>query len=153
MVGWIVIGAGFFSQVFALSGAMGAIEKFLIESKLNPWVVFMIAQCIVFIAGCLMDDVAIITLFGPLFVSILNATTEFDLLWFGVVFNINLQLSLLTPPFGFALFYMRGMAPKGVDMGEVYRSSLPFIVIQAIVMVCSIMYPSLCTWLPNLVFD
>jgi len=151
MVAWIVIAAGFISQIFTLSGGMDAIGDFLSESNFSPWIILIMMQILIFLAGCLLDDVAIITLLAPLFVSIIKSVTDFDLLWFGVVFNINLQLSLLTPPFGFALFYMRGVAPEGVDMRDIYRSAIPFIVIQIIILVLSIIIPSICTWLPNLI--
>lgn len=151
MVAWIVITAGFISQIFTLSGGMDTIGDFISKSNFSPWTVLIIMQIVIFLAGCLLDDVAIITLLAPLFVSIIKSVTDFDLLWFGVVFNINLQLSLLTPPFGFALFYMRGVAPDGVDMRDIYRSAVPFIIIQVIVLVLSIIMPSLCTWLPNLI--
>jgi len=149
MVAWIVIAAGFISQIFTLSGGMDAIGSFLVDSKFSPWTILIIMQIAIFIAGCLLDDVAIITLLGPLFVAIIKSVTEFDLLWFGVVFNINLQLSLLTPPFGFALFYMRGVAPQGIDMRDIYRSAIPFILIQLGILILSVIFPSICTWLPS----
>lgn len=153
MVAWIVVGAGFFSQVFTLAGTVAALQRLLSEAGLHPWTILVMMQVVIFVAGCLIDDVAIIMLFAPLFVAILKAVTTFDLLWFGVVFNINLQLSLLTPPFGFALFYMRGMAPSGTNMGDVYRSAIPFIIIQGIVLLLALAYPGMCTWLPRKVFS
>ena len=151
MVVWIVIGAGFFTQVFTVSGIMGTVERYITESGFSPWTIIIVSQLIVLLAGCLVDDVAIIMLLAPFLVAMVKSSTPFDPLWFGVVFNINLQLSLLTPPFGFALFYMRGMAPVGTDIRDVYKSAFPFLVIQFIVLLIVMFNPSLCTWLPNLI--
>ena len=153
MVGWVVFGAGFFTQIFTVSGIMNTVERFVIEASLSPWAIIFVTQIILLIAGCLIDDVAIIMLLAPFFVTMIKASTSFDPLWFGVIFNINLQLSLLTPPFGFALFYMRGMAPAGTNMGDVYRSAIPFIIIQFIILLITLFYPPVCTWLPNLIIN
>jgi TRAP-type mannitol/chloroaromatic compound transport system permease large subunit len=76
----------------------------------------------------------------------------FDPLWYGILLGINLQTSFLTPPFGFALFYLRGVAPPEVTTGHIYRGIMPFVILQLIGLVIVALFPSLATWLPRLVF-
>jgi TRAP-type mannitol/chloroaromatic compound transport system permease large subunit len=76
----------------------------------------------------------------------------FDPVWFGVLFLVNMQMAMLTPPFGYGLFYMRGVAPPGVTIGDIYKSIIPFIPLQLIGLFLVLFIPQLALWLPNLVF-
>ena len=76
----------------------------------------------------------------------------YDPVWFGVLFMTQVQMDYLTPPFGFTLFYMKGVAPPEVSMGDIYRSILPFVLIQLVVVILILLYPEVVLWLPNLLF-
>ena len=80
------------------------------------------------------------------------ASFGYDITWFGVLFIVNMQMAFLTPPFGFCLFYMRGIAPPEVTMGDIYRSILPFIPLQLTCVLLVMFFPQLVLWLPDLVF-
>ena len=85
----------------------------------------------------------------PLFVPIV-ASLGFDLVWFSVLFVINMEMAYLTPPFGFNLFYMKGVAPKEVTMGDIYRSIAPFVLLQLIGLILVMIFPKIILWLPSL---
>ncbi|MCS6781529.1 MAG: TRAP transporter large permease subunit, partial [Geminicoccaceae bacterium] len=87
----------------------------------------------------------------PLFVPVAKAL-GFDLIWFGVLLGANLQTSFLTPPFGFALFYLRGVAPPGITTGDIYRGVVPFIAVQLMIVVILIFFPQLALYLPTISF-
>jgi TRAP-type mannitol/chloroaromatic compound transport system permease large subunit len=107
---------------------------------------------LVFILGFFLDFIEISFIHLPVLAPILTEM-GFDPIWYGVVLGVNLQTSFLTPPFGYALFYLRGVAPPDVTTGHIYRGIIPFVVIQLIGMLAVIMYPQLALWLPRLVFD
>jgi TRAP-type mannitol/chloroaromatic compound transport system permease large subunit len=106
---------------------------------------------IVFLLGMFIDWAAILLITVPIFVPI-AVELGFDPLWFAVVMCVNLQTSFLTPPFGYALFYLKGTAPPEYTLGHIYRGILPFVGLQVagLVMLCS--FPSLVTWLPGVFF-
>lgn len=151
MVLFILIGSTAFSLVFrALSG-----DKFVFDLMANLpggyWGFMVVSMLIVFFLGFFIDFFEICFIVVPLFVPVAQAL-GIDLLWFGVVLGANLQTSFLTPPFGFALFYLRGVAPPGVNTGHIYRGVVPFIAVQAAVVVLIIVFPSLVTYLPSVSF-
>ncbi|MCB0265416.1 MAG: TRAP transporter large permease subunit, partial [Calditrichaeota bacterium] len=96
------------------------------------------------------DFIEIIFIIVPVVVPIFNQM-DVNLLWLGILFAMNLQTSFLTPPFGFALFYLKGVAPPQVRTSDIYRGIIPFIVIQLIGLVLVILFPELATWLPEVV--
>ncbi|GAI93766.1 unnamed protein product [marine sediment metagenome] len=76
----------------------------------------------------------------------------FDPLWFGIIYNVNMQISFLSPPFGYALFYMKGVAPQGVTMGDIYRAALPFLALQFVGLIICIAFPIIPMLIPHLLF-
>jgi tripartite ATP-independent transporter DctM subunit len=149
MVLFILIGSTAFSLVFrALSG-----DKFVFDIMANLpggyWGFMLISMLIVFFLGFFIDFFEICFIVIPLFVPV-ALTLGIDLIWFGVVLGANLQTSFLTPPFGFALFYLRGVAPPGITTAHIYRGVVPFIAVQAAVVVLIIVFPSLVTYLPSI---
>ena len=96
-----------------------------------------------------MDDFAIVMLCAPIFVPIVRAL-GFDTLWFGILFIVNMQMAFLTPPFGYNLFYLRGVAPKEVTMGDIYRSIIPFVGLQALGLALVMIFPRLSLLLPSM---
>jgi len=151
MVIFILIGSTAFALVFrALSG-----DKFVFDLMANlpggAWGFLIVSMLIVFFLGFFIDFFEICFIVIPLFVPVAKAL-GFDLIWFGVLLGANLQTSFLTPPFGFALFYLRGVAPAGVTTGDIYRGVVPFIAIQLAIVIILIFFPQLALWLPAVSF-
>lgn len=153
MIIFILIGSTAFSLVFR--GLEG--DKFvfdLMKSLPGGHIGFMIvSMLVVFFLGFFIDFFEICFIVIPLFVPVAEAFAAEGLLppllWFGVVLGANLQTSFLTPPFGFALFYLRGVAPPGIDTGHIYRGVVPFIAVQFMVLLLVIFFPQLVLWLPS----
>ena len=112
--------------------------------------VIVLMQLSIFFLGMIMDDVALILLCTPIYMPIV-VSLGFDPLWFGVLFMVNMQLAWLTPPYGFNLFYMRAITPSEITMSDIYRAVIPFIGLQMICLALVMIFPSLATWLPDLI--
>jgi TRAP-type mannitol/chloroaromatic compound transport system permease large subunit len=108
-----------------------------------------VSMLTVFILGFFIDFFEIAFIVVPLFVPVAQ-TLGLDLVWFGVILGANLQTSFLTPPFGFALFYLRGIAPPEVTTGDIYRGVVPFILLQLFVLILLIVFPGIVSFLPSL---
>ncbi len=108
-----------------------------------------ISMLTIFILGFFIDFFEIAFIVLPLFKPVAE-TLNLDLIWYGVIVGANLQTSFLTPPFGFALFYLRGVAPASLTTGQIYRGALPFIGLQILVLFLIIIFPPLVSWLPSL---
>jgi tripartite ATP-independent transporter DctM subunit len=152
MVFIILVGATAFGLAFRGMGGDFLIRNFISHMEMPPAVVFASVMVLVFILGFFLDFIEISFIHLPVLAPILTEM-GFDPIWYGVVLGVNLQTSFLTPPFGYALFYLRGVAPPDVTTGHIYRGIIPFVVIQLIGMLAVIMYPQLALWLPRLVFD
>ncbi len=151
LIMWILVGAFCFSSVFIKTGGPAMVKELVLGLELAPFYVVLMMMVIYFIMGCFVDELTIIMITCPIFIPILNEL-GFSLLWFGVLWMVNMQMAYLTPPFGFTLFYMKGVAPKGVTMGDIYRSIIPFIPLQCIGLLLVMFYPQLALWLPDVVF-
>jgi len=149
MVMWIVAAAAAFTGLYISLGAQALIIEVVTGLQVSPWAILIGIQVILFLFGMFMDDFAIVMLCAPIFVPIVR-TLGFDTLWFGILFIVNMQMAFLTPPFGYNLFYLRGVAPKGVTMGDIYRSIIPFVGLQALGLALVMIFPKLALWLPNL---
>ncbi|HOG17274.1 MAG: Sialic acid TRAP transporter permease protein SiaT [Syntrophaceae bacterium PtaU1.Bin231] len=149
MVMWIIFGSSFFVAVFAGSGGSSLVENLLLTGVGNRWVTVCIIMVILFILGCFMDTIAIVLLCAPIFTSIITAL-KFDPIWFGILFNVNLQMAYISPPFGYSLFYLKGVSPRGITTGDIYRSVWPFIGVQIVCILLLIKWPFLCTWLADI---
>ena len=108
----------------------------------------LVVMAVIFLLGFILDFIEITFVVVPIVAPILLAM-GLDPIWLGIMIAINLQTSFLTPPFGFALFYLRGVAPESVPTAAIYRGVIPFIIIQLLVLVALWMWPSLATWLPE----
>ncbi|WP_072623222.1 TRAP transporter large permease subunit [Spirulina major] len=149
MVIFILIGSTAFSLVFrALHG-----DRFMFDLLSNlpggQWTFLVVNLLTVFILGFFIDFFEIAFIIVPIFAPIAEAL-GINMLWYGVILGANLQTSFLTPPFGFALFYLRGVAPETVSTQDIYRGVIPFILLQLLVMVLIILFPALVTFLPTL---
>ena len=149
MMFMIFTGSIAFSQILAFSGASQGLIKFATSLNLPPLMLLIVMQIIILILGCFLDGVSILMLTVPIFMPILR-TTNLNLVWIGLLTLINIEIGTKTPPFGFLLFVMKGIAPKGTTMGEIYRSVWPFVVIEVLVLALMMVIPSFVTWLPNL---
>ncbi|MBX2863566.1 MAG: TRAP transporter large permease subunit, partial [Leptolyngbyaceae cyanobacterium MAG.088] len=149
MVIFILLGSTAFSLVFR--GLRG--DSFIFDVLTNlPGgnVGFLIVSMLtVFFLGFFIDFFEIAFIVIPLFAPVAQQL-ELDLVWYGVIIGANMQTSFLTPPFGFALFYLRGVAPKEVSTGNIYRGVVPFIALQLLVLVAIIVFPGLVNWLPSM---
>lgn len=151
MVLWIVAGALCFAAVLMGLECGKAVEEVMLGLGVNRYIILFIMMAILFILGCVMDWTEIILITVPIFSPIISAL-KFDPLWFGIVFCVNLQMSFLTPPFGYALFFMRGLAPPGVTIYDIYGSIIPFLILQAIALIVIIIFPETVLWLPSVIF-
>jgi len=146
---WIVFGAVTFIATFNLSGGGDFVKETLIALPLGRWGVMIIIQLILIFLGMFLDVIGITVLCAPIFVPVIKAL-DFNPLWFGVIFNINLQIAYLTPPFGYSMFYLKAVAPPDITMTDLYRSVWPFICLQVVGMSLCMIFPEIVLWLPNL---
>jgi tripartite ATP-independent transporter DctM subunit len=148
MVLWIMIGAVCFTHLLAFVGFSDVIKEAITKLPVSKWVVLAGMQFTYFILGMFLDPAGIIMLTTPIFVPIVN-TLGFDPVWFGVLFTVNMEMAYLTPPFGFNLFIMKGVVPKGITMDDIYRSIVPFVVLQGLCLILCILFPQLALYLPQ----
>ena len=152
MVFIILVGATAFGLTFRGLGGDILIHDMVNQLDLPNWAIFACIMGVVFLLGFFLDYIEIAFIHLPVIAPILSAM-GFDPLWYGVLLGINLQTSFLTPPFGFALFYFRGVAPGQVTTGQIYRGIIPFVIIQIIGLMLVAFFPELSTWLPRYVFN
>lgn len=149
LIVWILIGAYAFTAVYTGTGAHVLMEHIMMSIPGGKWAILITMMIIFFILGCILDPVGIIMICTPVFVPVITAL-GFDPLWFGVLFIMNMEMGYLTPPFGFNLFYMKAIVPAGITMADIYRSIVPFVIIQGIGLVIVIIFPEIAMYLPNL---
>lgn len=151
MVFLIFIGASLFSLVFRGFGGDDIVREILTDLPGGVISAMFIVMLVMFLLGFILDFIEITFVIVPIVAPILF-TMGIDPVWLGIMFAINLQTSFLTPPFGFALFYLRGVTPKEIPTNTIYRGVIPFIAIQIFAMVILVFWPGLATWLPNLIY-
>jgi tripartite ATP-independent transporter DctM subunit len=151
MVMMLFIGGKFFSTVFLSMGGGDVVADVLVGSGMSRWAVLAIMMAIVFLMGMFIDWAAILLVTVPIFMPI-AMELDFNPLWFSILLCVNLQTSFLTPPFGYALFYFKGVAPEGYTMGHIYRGIIPFVLLQIVGMIILGVFPGLVTWLPSIFF-
>ena len=148
MVFMILIGAALFSLVFRGFGGDELIQELLGDLDGGKYHALFVVMLAMFLLGFVLDFIEITFVIVPIVGPILLAM-GIDPVWLGILIALNLQTSFLTPPFGFALFYLRGVAPESIKTTQIYQGVLPFIVIQLIVMAMIAYWPELATWLPE----
>lgn len=149
LIMWIVFGAYAFIGVYTLEGGADFVSGILAAMPLGRWGIFIVMQLIILILGMVLDIIGIVILLVPIFSPIVTSL-GFDPLWFGLTFNVNLQIAYLSPPFGYGMFYLKGVSPPEVSMGDIYRSVWPFIGLQLIGLVLVSVFPQIALWLPSL---
>ena len=147
MVFMILIGAAVFSLVFRGFGGEELIQEFFVDMPGGVIGATLVVMLVIFLLGFILDFIEITFVVVPIVGPILLAMGV-DPIWLGIMIALNLQTSFLTPPFGFALFYLRGVAPESVPTGAIYRGVIPFIIIQLLVLGALWRWPELATWLP-----
>jgi len=151
MVFVILFGASIFSLVFRTMGGELLIEEVLHGLPGGRVGAMLAAMGLMFLLGFFLDTFEIVFIVVPLTAPAL-LMLDIDPIWLGVMIGVNLQTSFLTPPFGFALFYLRGVAPGSVTTGDIYRGSIPFVALQVLALGALWEFPELATWLPRLLF-
>jgi len=159
MIFFIVMSATCFAYVFRSLGGDDVVEELILHAGLGSWGLLFLIMAIVFFLGFFLDWVEITLIVLPVFAPLVAAldfaghvADESKVYWFTVLVAINLQTSFLTPPFGFALFYMKGIAPKEVDIKNIYLGIIPFVLIQVIGVLLVLAFPQIALWLPGLVY-
>lgn len=149
---FIILGAIVFSAVYSGLGASSMIRNALTGMDVSPWVVVVLMQLSFFILGMFLDDIAILFLCMPIYVPIIKAL-GLDPVWFAVLYVMNMQMAYITPPYGLNLFYMKAVAPKEISLTDIYRSIVPFLILQAAALILLLVFPKIALWLPSLLFD
>ena len=150
MIMWLIIGSSAFISVYTAVGGTDFAKGLLTALPFGRWGTLIVMQIFLIFLGCFIDWAGILTLTTPIFLPII-IEMGFDPIWYGVLFNVNMQISCLSPPFGPALFYLRGIAPKGVSMLDIYKGAWPFVILQALVLALCMIFPQIVMFLPNLV--
>ena len=151
MIMALFLGGKFFSVVFLSMGGGDVVANTLLGMDVNPYIVFAIMMAVVFFMGMFIDWAAILLVVVPIFTPI-AMELDFNPLWFAMMVCINLQTSFLTPPFGYSLFYFKGVAPPEYTMGDVYRGIIPFVMIQVFALAILMIFPGIITYLPSIFF-
>ncbi|MBU8848533.1 MAG: TRAP transporter large permease subunit [Desulfobacterales bacterium] len=157
MILFVVVGAGAFSAVFRRLGGSEMIENAIMALNLGPYGILTMIMIIVFFMGFFLEWVEISYIVLPLFAPILQNidfglgfSVEHQMIWFATLVAVNMQTSFLTPPFGYALFYLKGVAPKEVTVSDINRGIIPFVIIQLIGLLLIISFPKIVMYLPQL---
>jgi tripartite ATP-independent transporter DctM subunit len=148
---WIIFGASVFSNFHLLMGVQSMVSDFTASLNMPPLMIIIMFQCIMLLLGFVIDEFIIVLMCAPLFTPI-AVSLGYDPIWFGVLMILNILIAVQTPPYGFALFYLKGIAPPHVGMGTIYKSVIPFIMINLSVLILCMIFPEIITWLPNLAF-
>ena len=141
MVFAILIGATAFSMVFTYTGADALIEHFMLSLPGDKWGFIILSMLAIMVLGFFIDFVEISYIIVPILVPI-SEVVGINPIWFAILIAMNLQTSFLTPPFGFSLFYLKGVAPKGIKTTDIYKGVIPFIIIQVLVLASIVVYPN-----------
>lgn len=152
MIMWILFGAYCFSAAYHGMGAPQFIEHLMNYIPGGPWGTIIFIQIVIFFLAMVLDPAGIMMITVPIFIPFVVAH-GFDPLWFGILFVINMEIGYMTPPFGFNLFYLKGIVPPGVTMGDIYRSVIPFTIVESTGLAIVMIFPKIATWLPYAVFS
>lgn len=149
MILLIAVGASFFTSTFVTLGGGDVVNQFILGLPLSKWGILFAMMAVLVVLGMFIDWIGIVFIVVPLFTPIAEHL-GFDPIWFALLVMINLQISFLTPPFAYSIFYLKGIAPPEVTTQHIYRGVLPFVALQILAIVLCILFPQLITYLPNL---
>ncbi len=150
MLLWLTFGANMLIGVYNLMGGTKFVQGAIVGLEVEPWVIIAIMMGVLVVLGMFMDWIGILLLTMPIFVPAVTAL-GYDPVWFGIVFCMNMQISYMSPPFGPAAFYLKGVAPPEITLPHIFSAFIPFILLQIVglAMVCA--WPQIALWLPSLV--
>ncbi len=151
MIMWILFAAHAFSAAYQSMGAQELIEGMITGIPGGPWAVIITMMVIVFFLAMVLDPVGIMLITLPVFLPIVKAM-GFDPVWFGILFVINMEIGYMTPPFGFNLFYLKGVVPPNITMKDIYVSVIPFVLVEIVGLALIMIFPEIATYLPDLFF-
>jgi len=151
MVMTLFLGGNAFQSIFMGLGGGDAIADLLLSLKVSPYVILFIMMGCVFFLGMFIDWLGILLIVLPIFIPIADQL-GFDQLWFATLICVNLQMAFLTPPFGYSLFYLKGIAPDEMTIVHIYKGVVPFICLQWVGLITCIIFPQLVLWLPKMLF-
>jgi tripartite ATP-independent transporter DctM subunit len=140
MIFAVLIGATAFSMVFSYSGGEYLVEEFFLELPGEKWTFIVLVMVAILILGFFIDFIEIAFLVVPIITPVAMAL-DIDLIWFAILISMNLQTSFLSPPFGFSLFYLKGVAPKSMKTTTIYKGVVPFIALQVVVLGLIVAFP------------
>jgi tripartite ATP-independent transporter DctM subunit len=149
MIMWILFGAYCFSAAYHGMGANQLMQNVMQHIPGGPWGTIIFIQFIIFLLAMVLDPAGIMMITVPVFLPIVKAQ-GFDPLWFGILFVINMEIGYMTPPFGFNLFYLKGIVPPEITMGDIYRSVIPYTLVESAGLALVMIFPQIALWLPNL---
>jgi tripartite ATP-independent transporter DctM subunit len=149
MILWIIFAASSFVGVFIVGGGGDFIRETLLGLGMGRWGTLIVIQLILILLGMFLEPISILILTVPIVMPIV-AELRFDMVWYGVLFVINMQMAYITPPFGPSLFYLKGVAPPEITLDDIYRSVPPFIIIQGITLTLLMIFPQIALWLPGM---
>jgi len=145
---WILVTATLFGVVYTSAGAQDMVMEIVEKLPVNRWLILFAMQFILLVFGMFMDDYAVLTICAPIFIPI-AVYLGFDATWFAIIFVLNMQVAYLTPPFGWALILMKGVAPPEIHTKDIWQSVPPFVAIQLLVLLLTMLFPQLALWLPD----
>lgn len=148
MVFFIIIGAGIFNSIFLFLGGGALIKSMLMSMPFGKWFVLFVMMFILFILGFFISWQGLLYVVVPIFLPV-AANLGFHPLWFGLLICLNLQMSFLTPPFAYAIFFVKGASPPEISTWDIYRGVIPFVILQAIAVFLCIVFPEIILWLPQ----
>jgi tripartite ATP-independent transporter DctM subunit len=151
MVFWLVFGTNALIGVYNLMGGIDFAGSVLAGVSDNPTVILGVMVAVFIVLGFFIDWIGILFLTMPIFLPVLTQL-GFDPIWFGIVFNLSMQIAYLTPPLGPACFYLKGAAPEGVSLQDIFAAQWPFIGLQLLALMIVLAWPDLSLWLPNMVY-
>lgn len=146
---WLTLGANAFIGIYNIMGGTGYLRGLLAGLPLPPLAIVLVMMAILLVLGCIIDWIGICLLTMPIFVPVVKSL-GYDPVWFGVLFCMNMQVSYLTPPFGPAAFYLKGVAPPDVTLQEIFGSVWPFVALQLVGLTVVLLFPEIALWLPSL---
>jgi TRAP-type mannitol/chloroaromatic compound transport system permease large subunit len=150
MIFMIFCGSTAFSQILAYSGATKGMIELAMSLPVHPIILLIGTQLIVVFMGMFMEQMSILMITLPIFMP-LCTVFGWDPLWFGLMMLINMGIANISPPFGIVLFVMKGVSPPGTTMGDIYRASIPFVIMDFIVILLVMAFPPIALWLPSTV--
>ena len=149
MILFIIVGATTFSQILSFSGASNGLVQWITGQALEPWVVVAAMMALLIFLGVFVDQVSMMMITLPIFMPVVTSL-NIDLVWFGVMFLICMQLGMLLPPHGMLLMTMKGVAPPEVTMGHIFKAVTPYVIMSIVLLVLVFCVPTVAVWLPNL---